>query len=354
MQLKRVFLLSFFAVTSTVGALVACSSDDTSTSSSSSSSGSSGQTGDTVTVHVTAAAGGTVADKDGKASLAIPPGALEKDTDITLKITPKSGAAVVDVADYGPDGLKFLKPATITMKADASLAPAGKALVIGTGSGGNFTAIAGSTYANGAATASVEHFTQFTIIVVDGVPTLGLPASCVDARSKFTACGGDPTGTWLFNDFCPDPATTKAPDPFQGKCAQYVSTAEYTNTAEVTIDATNVTVGAGNVSITFKSDYPVQCLIDVSDGGYTMCSQASSSGSTCTDKGGGQCHCESTNMSQQAAQAPEMYTTSGSTWTSASGDTGKYCVSGDTLYYLGDPKDGGDSSNLLYVLKRKP
>jgi len=353
MSMKRIFCISFLALTASgVVSLIACSSDDTSTSSSSSSSGSSGQTGETVTVHVSAANGGTVADKDGKASLAIPPGALDKDTDITLKITAKSGTALVDIADYGPDGLKFLKPATITMKADASLATNGKTLAVATGTGGNFTAIAGSTYANGVATAPVEHFTQFTIVLVDGKPTLVLPSTCTDARANFTACGGDPTGTWLFADFCPDPATTKVPDPFNGKCAGFVGYVEYTNSEEITIDATTVTSSAGTVNINFKSDYPVQCLSDVSDGGLTMCSQGGGNGSTCTDTGGGNCHCEYPNSSQQAAKAPETYTTNGSTWTSASGDTGKYCVSGDILYYLGDPKDGG-TSNLLYVLKRK-
>ena len=158
MQINRLFVLGVLVVSALGGtAVVACSSDDpSSSSSSSSSSGSSGQTGDTVTVRVSAAAGGSVADKDGKAKLDIPAGALEKDTDITLKLTEKSGNAVIEIADFGPDGLKFLKPATLEFKADSSLATAGKSLAVAMEEGGTFKALTGSTYANGVAKAPVE------------------------------------------------------------------------------------------------------------------------------------------------------------------------------------------------------
>lgn len=354
MNVRNVFALGFLVATAGIAGLVACSSDDSTPSSSSTSSSSGSTTGEeTVTVRVSAAAGGTVADKEGKAKLDIPAGALEKDTDITLKLTAKSGAAVVDIADFGPDGLKFLKPATLALKADASLAPAGKSLAVAIGDGASFTAIAGSTYANGVATANVEHFTKFTIIVVDGKTTLVDPSSCQDARSKFSPCGGDPTGTWLFADFCPDPAKTKVPDPFNGKCTQLVSSIEVTNTQEITITSSTTSGSAGTVTLKFISDFPVQCIIDATDGGVSQCADYGGSGNPCVDKGGGQCHCESSQSSEQAADTtPKGYTTSGSKWTSASGESGQYCVSGDIIYYLSDPGDSG-SSNLLYVLKRK-
>lgn len=137
-----------FASTS---AFVACSSDDTSTTSTTS--------GTTATTRITAAAGGTVSDATGSTSLVIPAGALAADTDITLTILPKSGAALTTISQFGPDGLTFLKPVTLTIKAEG---PATSTLALH--SSGVFTAIAGSTYANGAATGSIEHFSEYTVI----------------------------------------------------------------------------------------------------------------------------------------------------------------------------------------------
>ena len=142
-MIRHRFALSLIVLACGGAAVVlACSSSD---------SGSSGTTSSTTTtVHVSAAAGGTVADPSGKTTLTIPPGALAKDTDITLAITPKSGSAVVDVSEFGPDGLQFLKPVALTIKGDAALAPAGKSLALAVNDGADFKAIEGSTYANGA------------------------------------------------------------------------------------------------------------------------------------------------------------------------------------------------------------
>jgi hypothetical protein len=352
MQINRYFVLGTL-VLSTLGTsvVVACSSDETSTSSSSSSGGSSsGQTDDTVTVRVSAAAGGSVSDKDGKAKLDIPPGALEKDTDITLKLSEKSGAAVVEIADFGPDGLTFLKPATLELKADAALAPAGKSLAVAMEEGGAFKALTGSTYATGIAKALVEHFTKFSVIVVDGVATLVDPASCQDARAQYQPCGGDPKGVWTFADFCPDPAAAAGLDPFQGKCNGYVGGLEIVSTRELTIDATTTTSGPGTVTLKFTGDFPASCIAEATDGGTSDCTTFSNGGGTvCTDQGGGQCRCETTEVKQEEAGTPEPYTTNGSNWT-GSENSGTYCVSGDVLYY----RENTDSSlPLLYVLKRK-
>jgi hypothetical protein len=355
MLINRYFVLGALVLSVlATSVVVACSSDDTGTSSSSSSGGSSsgGQTEETVTVHVSAAAGGSVADKDGKAKLDIPAGALEKDTDITLKLTAKSGAAVIEIADFGPDGLKFLKPATLEFKADSSLAPAGKSLAVAMEEGGTFKALTGSTYANGVAKAPVEHFTKFSVVVIDGFITLVDPSSCQDARAQFTPCGGDPVGTWTFAEFCLDPNAIKVPDPFQGKCTGYVGSAEVIQVRDVTITSSTVAVSAGTNTIKFVSDFPLQCIVDATDGGVTQCGDYGGSENPCTDKGGGQCHCESTQVENKEAEAPAPYTTSGSTWTSDDGNTGKYCVSGDVLYYLSEAGDA-QLSNLLYVLKRK-
>ena len=350
MLTNRFFIFSALVLSALgTSVVVACSSDESSSSSSSSGGSSGGQTGDTVTVRVSAATGGSVSDKDGKAKLDIPAGALAQDTDITLKLTEKSGAAVIEVADFGPDGLQFLKPATLEFKADATLAPAGKSLAVAIEEGGTFKAVAGSTYANGVAKAPVEHFTKFTVIVVDGVATLVDPASCQDARAKFVPCGGDPKGTWSFADFCPDPAAFAGSDPTGGKCPQYTITAEFIDTRDVTIDATTVTVAAGPQTVKLMSDFPASCFQP--DGGTApSCESFSKDDAPCTDKGGGQCHCEQTKVEQEEGSS-NPWTATGNTFTSG-GDTGEYCVSGDVLYYKSTSQTGG-AKNLLYVLKRK-
>lgn len=116
---------------------------------------------------ISADAGGTVTDPSGNTTLTIPPGALEEDTDITLEILPKAGAALVEISDFGPDGLTFLKPATLSIKGDAALAPDGT-LLLAVDEGSGFTEIAGSTYADGAATGEITHFSSYTLIAGDG------------------------------------------------------------------------------------------------------------------------------------------------------------------------------------------
>lgn len=328
-----------------VGSLVACSDSEEKTNTPGTTNG-----GETVTVHVTAAAGGVVEDKSGKAKLSIPPGALAQDTDITLAITAKTGNAVADVADFGPDGLQFLKPVQLELKGDAALAPQGKSLAVAMETAGTFNALPGSTYANGVAKADVAHFTKFSLVVVDGKVTLVDPTSCQDARAKFVACGGDPSGTWEFADFCPDPSMFK--DPTNGQCPQYAIGVDFTSTQLVTITSTTIQSGAGTLTSKITGNFPKSCFTP--DGGTapdcaTFADQAK--GRTCNDLGAN-CECTETKVEQKEANTPEPYTVNGNVWTNSSdSSSGEYCVSGDLLYFKEQVAEG--RQGLLYVLKRK-
>jgi hypothetical protein len=87
----------------------------------------------------------------------------------------------------------------------------------------------------------------------------------------------------------------------------------------------------------------------MTDGGSSSCSAFANDNTTCVDKGGGQCHCETSEVEQKPASTPNTYSTSGVNWSSES-SSGTYCVSGDILYY----RENKDTSlPLLYVLKRK-
>ena len=352
------FALSFCAlVLGACGAaiVVACSSD--------SSSSSGGTTSSTTTVRVTAAAGGVVADPSGKTTLNIPPGALEKDTDITLTIQPASAGAVVDVSEFGPDGLKFLKPVALSIKGDAALAPQGKSLALATLDGAAFKAIDGSSYAGGAASGSIMHFSKYSIVVVDGQVILQPPASCVAALSAFTPCGGDPKGTWTFADFCL-PAQDLGS---MGKtCPELTAELDVTIARDVVIDATTIVIGAGTSKIASTINYPLVCFGRLADGGtvdsgvndcatvQTTFFKDPAKPGTCTDKGAGICACSQVETKPAVAES-QTYTTSGNNLTTTKTDgtmeTSEYCAKANLLTVKAAGKDGGQGT--LYTLIRK-
>ena len=359
MNIRLVASLFSLAIAST-GIIVACSSDDTTPA-------GGGTTGSSATtVRVSAAAGGTVADPSGKTKLDIPPGALAADTDITLSILPKSGAAVVDVSEFGPDGLTFLKPVTLTIQADGALAPEGKSLALAVNEGADFKAIPGSTFANGAATASIMHFSRYTVVFVDGKIVINPPATCVEARSTFTACGGDPKGSWTFAEFCVDATVKTSGDAGPNVCPENSVDIDYTLAREVTIDATTLKIGAGKTTLIANYNYFLACFTRLPDGGmsggatptcpeiqkreYTDKAKAGS----CADKAGGYCVCTETGETT-AAEEVQTYTVSGTTLTTTKSDgtvsTAEFCVKGDLLYSKSPDKDG--KLGNIFVLKRK-
>ena len=349
MKIRSILFSAVLLGTAGVTALVACSSDE------SSSSSSGGTTDGTITVRVSAATGGTVSDPSGKATLAIPPGALDKDTDITLKVSPAANGAAGDVLDFGPDGLKFLKPATLTMKTDGVTVPNGKTAVIAVYEGGAWKAIDGSKLAGNVVTGDVAHFTQYTFIFVDGQVTVVPPANCAEAAA-FTPCGGDPTGKWKFGNLCLDPKTT-VPDPFKGTCPQYQASVDFTSDGTITFTGTatsgTFTTTDSTATLSYAYTFPLTCAQAMYDSGAITCQQLSGQKAgdpQCVDAGGGNCKCSASGTNQSAGNT-KNYTTSGNifTETDSQGNTksGEYCVKGNVLYYKED-KDGG--TGLIYSL----
>lgn len=357
MKHSRLFASLLVLTVSSTAVVVACSSDDASPAPGPGTTSSS-----TVTVHVSAAAGGSVADPSGKTTLTIPPGALERDTDITLALKPASAGSVVDVSEFGPDGLKFLKPVTLAIKGDASLAPSGKSLAVATLEGGAFKAVEGSTYANGVATAPIMHFSQYSIVVIDGIAVLQPPASCGAAVSGFTPCGGDPKGTWTFADFCAPAGNIGKVD----NCPEVTAAIDYTITRDVVIDASTITVAAGTQKVVFTLNYPLVCLSRDGDGGTydsgindcptlqsTLFKDPAKPG-VCTDSGSNVCKCVQSEE-KAAAASTDTYVTSGTTITTTKSDgkmeTSEYCVKGNLLTVQAAGADGG--TGTLYTLIRK-
>lgn len=351
------FLASMFAlVVASTGVVIACSSDD--------SGGGGGTSSSTTTVRVSAATGGTVADPTGKTKLDIPPGALAADTDITLSVLPKSGAAVVDVSEFGPDGLQFLKPVTLTIKGDAALAPQGKTLAVAVNEGADFKAVGGSSYANGAASATIMHFSRYTLVVVDGKAILQPPATCAAARSGFTPCGGDPTGTWTFAEFClPEGAIGNLQN-----CPELTAEGDIAFNREAIFDGKNLTITAGTIVSSSTINYPLVCFNRDPDGGAPRDSGINDcatlqnefftkkgSPGTCTDKGGGICACSEPPKTESQPEEKQTYTISGTTLTTTKSDgstsTSEFCVNGNLLTAKAPDKDG--KAGQLFVLNKK-
>ena len=70
-----------------------------------------------ITHQVSAAQGGAITSPSGGLTLSIPPGALTKDTDITVEeLVAGEGPVLGPTYQLGPTGLKFQKPATLTLR----------------------------------------------------------------------------------------------------------------------------------------------------------------------------------------------------------------------------------------------
>ena len=343
MQVKKLFGVGCLVALASFSVLVACSSSDTSSTPPSSSAGES------VTVRITAAQGGTVADKSGKVSLAIPAGALAEDTDISLKVGAQANGSAGDVYDFGPDGLKFLKPATLTLKGDGITVPADKTAAIGLLEGTTFTKVEGSTFANGVATAPVMHFTKYAIILIGNDVVLQPPSSCTDAAAKFTNCGGDPTGTWKFSDYCIDPKVLGQLKPTD--CTDWVASIEVDTTQTVTFSggATSGTVTTSDGTVTSKiiTDFSKSCYGDA--GASVVCADLSkptnTPPTTCTDSAtAGKCHCEQIETKQATGNTkafPDPDPTNKS----------EYCVQGSTMT-VREFKAGAPTGTIFILAKQ--
>ncbi len=75
---------------------------------------------------ISAQNGGEVASPSGKATLAIPAGALAADTQVSIgELEEEEGFAIGPVYELAPDGLQFSKPATLTIRYSAADVPEG-------------------------------------------------------------------------------------------------------------------------------------------------------------------------------------------------------------------------------------
>ncbi len=118
--------------------------------------------------------GGTLALDDGTASVDIPAGALSKDTTIAIKLNSAAPApsGVKEVGSpytFTPDGLKFMKPVTVTLPFDEQKIPKGATsadLVVFTAPDGQkkYTPLPSALKGSSHISATTQHFSTDVVV----------------------------------------------------------------------------------------------------------------------------------------------------------------------------------------------
>ncbi len=331
-------------VVGSIAAGIACSSSSGGGTPTSPTTGS-------VTQHISAAAGGTVSDAAGTATLSIPAGALAADLDITLATTAAETGTVSSVYNFGPEGTKFATPATLVLAMPSgTTVPSGKTASLATYDGTKWAAIAGSTFASGKVSGPVAHFSKFTIIFVDG--QVIAQNSCSDVVTNFHPCGGSVLGTWSFTDWCAANSVV-GQDPTDGGCPGYGLTEDVTPSGTITFNGDG---SYSNTAITLSASIvetiPTSCL-DVA--GAKTCDATSlhfnEDGGTCATTGAN-CVCSATGSGDPQAAKTGTYTTGVNTLTTDNGSPTDYCITGTTLVAADKNPDGG-APTFAYVLTKQ-
>lgn len=258
-----------------------------------------GTIGENSSATVTAADGGTVALPSGAAQIVIPAGALAADTEITLNTLDIAGMVDEErlgsyVFDFGPDGTTFGQKVEISLKSGG--VPDGKEANLAWLDGDKWTKVPGSKLVDGMIVGEVDHFTKFVVyftekevIIVTDDPI------CKDL--DFSACGGDPIGTWEIETFCMDTRVDAMENPWVEQFPEcgngnssFSADVEWSGQLEVRADHT----------ATLDFDVEMSVLIVIKDKCLSAMSQGYMSGAAMCDQIG-------SSYKQQSVDATVTY-----------------------------------------------
>jgi len=317
--------------------------------------------GDDVTLKVTAAEGGTVATPSGDAKLEIPAGALPADTEITVKGLDTKG--LPDESDvgsaayqFGPDGLQFTAPVTLTLKLSGDVPDETKA-VLAVLDGEKWTEIAGSTVAGGAVSGAINHFSTYVILFIEDkavVTTLECEGY------EFEACGGDPVGDWTVKDICLE-GEIPGGNPFEQipQCADqvYQMTFDFGGYINLKADKTYEVLMTPSASVHVELDD--ECLTAMGGGEAApadMCTGLASNLPGCA-YAAGKCTCDGPIDIDDEDGGPEVetgtwYTEGNTFYTQEDGSTDEpeaipYCANGDEMAAQNTEVDEDDPSKNM-------
>lgn len=306
--------------------------------------------GQTFTETITAAEGGTLATASGGAQIAIPAGALDADTEISIEVMPASGEAQTSIYEFGPDGTTFAQPVTISIKYDGSPGDDKKA-VLAWHDGSEWVEVAGSGVASGVVSGDVNHFTRFTIILV-GTQAV-IVSDCADIATGFEPCGGDVKGTWSITDIC-IADTAMGSNPFEESCPEATWVTEWIWDGTVTMDGTTMTQNLTSMTLSAEITLPLSCLPP--DSGCTELIEMMGEGTTC-EQNGETCECTRTEVDPVNEPMVQTYSVDGNYIVTIDADSGSetrvaYCVQGDQLVSE-VPTNSEDGPAYFYMVLTK-
>jgi len=168
----------------------------------------------------------------------------------------------------------------------------------------------------------------------------------------FTACGGDPTGTWHVSGICSENNLTTTMNQMYASqssaCATVVKSVDLSIAGTVTYTSGTVTYNMNN-SVAFSMSFSSACISGMLNMSGTMnASLCSSLGTSLTNSGtmtgtcslsGSNCDCTISEKMTDSSSYP--YSVSGSTITESGGDSYDFCVSGKTMSERQDSSDLG-------------
>ncbi|MFT3924863.1 MAG: hypothetical protein QM778_20175 [Myxococcales bacterium] len=252
-------VVPLLAVLALVG--VACGDDD--------AKGPPSYVGKQTSSLVTVSNGGKL--EVGAVSVEIPKTAIDADKEITVKVVSKKGLpsekeVAIDVYEFGPE-TKFSMPVKMTFdlkgvsvgnkKADIAYLDEEK---------GAWEKLTDSVTKDGKVTATTDHFSQYTVLLSPGTGGGGgggFGLAC--QNTGFSACGGDPTGTWTYQTAC----SSSLPDAADGGIAlpcknpgKYESGIEISGT--ITFNADHTYQVNQTTTTTLNWVIPLSCLTEVS------------------------------------------------------------------------------------------
>lgn len=248
------------------------------------------------------------------------------------------------VFDFGPDGLQFTAPVSLSLAYDGTPAVGKKAVIAWLDEASDkWMPVEGSTVADGKVTGEITHFTKFSVVIIDDEAFV--ISECGDLVAGFTACGGALDGTWKVKDVCL--LISLGENPFK-ECpgATWEGDATFDIIAE--FNGGTLTTTMNKQVFSTHSVIPKSCLPDGAVCGDIFDDEPQWA---CTDTGSA-CDC---NGSQESVPdepvSTSTYTTNGGTVTFDDGKTMEYCVKGATLEAFWKDKNGTDQ--YLFVAEKQ-
>lgn len=323
---------------------VGCGSDDQSPS----GNGHTADVGEATSQALTASAGGSVMLDSGAAGVDIPAAALPADATVTVDVidpgaAPERERLASSVFEFGPDGTVFNQPVSLSLRIDRSAVPAGAELSVSwLNEQDRWEPLPGATVSGDMITAQTTHFSVFAVTfeIVDG--NLTQTGGMCEANS-FSACGGDPTGTWTIGDSCLNADFAQIMAGGGGEQCEGLSvSADIDYVGSITISGDGTYATDMDVSIVSSARFPKSCL-----GGVSDCSnlgpEASDAGDACVIE----------SSENDATRESGTWESRGTTlYLESPGDgpsNAEYCVRGNRLEIF---IDEGEGAQIKMVLTR--